>query len=213
MKALWREVAVIVGAAAVVGLVYNTLNPRGIPLVRREQRLPVVDDTTFQRELQELARQDANSAERGDTVVASQATVTGSPLRLPSSEKSQAVSPPHAKADTVASEAEENVIRAVRYEHVLQLLKHPEILVIDARRPEDYAAGHIPGARNIFAYDFTAHIPELVGLPRTKPIVIYCDGGQCELSHFLAEQLRALGFRRLYIYEGGWEEWRRRHSE
>jgi len=93
----------------------------------------------------------------------------------------------------------------------VQLLKHPEVLLIDARRPEDFQAGHIPGARNIFAYEFQLHIPELIALPRTKPVVVYCDGGQCELSHYLAEQLRTLGFRRIYIYEGGWAEWRTRH--
>ncbi len=213
MRALIREAAAIVGLATIVGLAYNVFNPNGLPLIRHHQRLPVVDDSVLLRELGQGSAQPAAPAEAipapGNAPVQERAPA----------ERRHVLSAPAAQQRTPAEAAphhpspQESPIRAVRYEQVLQLLEHPELLLIDARRPEDYAAGHIPGARNIFAYDFAAHIPELIALPRTKPILIYCDGGQCELSHYLAEQLRNLGFQRLYIYEGGWEEWRRRHSQ
>ncbi len=204
MKVLLREIAALGATAVILGLVYNAFNPHGIPLVRREHTLPTVDDTTLQQELQQLALADTVLSRRrqdGHTAASLPQPAVGDTLR--------------ARAATRRDEppAQGPVIRAVRYEQVLQLLQHPEVLLIDARRPDDYAAGHIPGARNIFAYDFAAHIPELITLPRTKPILIYCDGGQCELSHMVAEQLRTLGFQRLYVYEGGWDEWRRRHGE
>lgn len=205
MKALLREIGALVGIAATVGLVYNAFNPNGIPLLRHERTLPVVDDTTLQRELEQWAVAKTPTPLQSDRDRAQAAP--------PPQPRETASTAPRVDAQARSPAEREPVIRAVRYEQVLQLLQHPELLLIDARRPEDYAAGHIPGARNIFAYDFAAHIPELITLPRTKPILIYCDGGQCELSHMVAEQLQALGFQRLYVYEGGWDEWRRRHGE
>ncbi len=209
MKAMLREIAVIVGGAAVVGLVYNAVNPHGLPLLRKEQRLPMAADSLLFQGLEQKPEENTTRApeQQGEHAQAQ----SPEPAQR---KEAQRESPPAAVAErSPAEQPAEPAIWAVRYEQVLRLLENPELLLIDARRPEDYAAGHIPGARNVFAYDFAAHIPEFITLPRTKPILIYCDGGQCELSRYLAEQLRTLGFRRLYIYEGGWEEWRQRHNQ
>jgi rhodanese-related sulfurtransferase len=218
MKGLLREVAGIVVIASILAFAYNAFNPQGIPLLRKEQRLAVVDDSTLQRELG-LASAPPNAPSSSQDNPTEQAPAepgnssVGASARREVAEAGAARKTTQPAVQPAESLPQEPRIRAVRYEQVLQLLQHPEVLIIDARRPEDYAAGHIPGARNVFAYDFPAHIPEFITLPRTKPILIYCDGGQCELSHYLAEQLQNLGFQRLYIYEGGWEEWQRRRSE
>ncbi|MCS6965356.1 MAG: rhodanese-like domain-containing protein [Candidatus Kapabacteria bacterium] len=222
MGTVLREAFAIVCIASVLALVYNAFNPQGISLLRKQQRLQMIEDTVLQRELQELGASDVSRV--GATSAAGtlmdgrkdgrtqSPTVDGSPQEALAKRQKPLQETTSSPAKPAPS-LEESAPRAVRYEQVLQLLQHPDVLIVDARRPEDYAAGHIPGARNIFPYDFAAHIPELVVLPRTKPILIYCDGGQCELSHQVAEQLRNLGFQRLYIYEGGWEEWRRRHGD
>lgn len=43
-------------------------------------------------------------------------------------------------------------------------------IVIDVRSPEDYAAGHIPGAENIPADELERHLAEI---PKDKPVVVY----------------------------------------
>ncbi|MCS7176436.1 MAG: rhodanese-like domain-containing protein [Candidatus Kapabacteria bacterium] len=214
-RTLWEAVSLVV-LATLVALVFNAVNPKGIPLLRSQQRLPVVEDSVLQQLLQSAESQSDTSRHSGGgeehasrLVAAAVRTDTSVSTTRRSASQTPDTKGSEATADHQAGQLS---IRVVKYEHMLQLLRHPEVLLIDARRPEDYAAGHIPGARNIFAYDMEAHIPELLQLPRSKPIVIYCDGGQCELSRHLAEQLRNLGFRQLYIYEGGWEEWRRRQS-
>lgn len=78
---------------------------------------------------------------------------------------------------------------------------------IDARRSDQFAKGHIPGSINIYASEFAENIPKIAGLPRDKLIVVYCDGGLCELSHELANELVTFGFKRVVVYTGGWEEW------
>lgn len=85
--------------------------------------------------------------------------------------------------------------------------KRESIHFIDAREPDLFAAGHIPGAVNI-PYEFLGeHIKKLDAIPKNELIVIYCDGGDCHLSHDLAEMALSQGYRRLCVFVEGWEVW------
>jgi rhodanese-related sulfurtransferase len=50
-------------------------------------------------------------------------------------------------------------------------------LVLDVRTPEEYAAGHIPGARNIPYDQLAARLSEL-GVGHSDEIVVHCEGGK-----------------------------------
>jgi len=80
---------------------------------------------------------------------------------------------------------------------------------LDARLPVDYEAGHIAGALNLPSEQFSIRFPSVAPLltPHT-PIVVYCDGEKCELSHELALRLRQLGFQDVRILINGWTVWR-----
>lgn len=78
---------------------------------------------------------------------------------------------------------------------------------IDARRKDQFDKGHIPGALNIYPSEFADNLPKVGSIPRDRLIVVYCDGGLCELSHELANELVTFGFKRVVVYTGGWEEW------
>jgi rhodanese-related sulfurtransferase len=45
-------------------------------------------------------------------------------------------------------------------------------------------------------------------LPRDKTYIVYCDGGACDLSHHVAKTLIEFGFKRVFVYRGGWDEWK-----
>ena len=45
-------------------------------------------------------------------------------------------------------------------------------LVLDVRSPEEFAAGHVPGAMNIPGDELPAHLETL---PRSRPIIVYCN--------------------------------------
>ena len=98
----------------------------------------------------------------------------------------------------------------IRTDQVEKLLANPDVLFIDARPSHEYQLGHIGNAINIFTPEFEQNIPRIIGLPREKPIVAYCGGGACELSHELAENLIKMGFQRVFVYVGGWNEWKQR---
>jgi rhodanese-related sulfurtransferase len=80
---------------------------------------------------------------------------------------------------------------------------------LDAREPDDYAAGHIGNALNLPALSFEKRFGEIAPLltPETQ-IVVYCDGKECELSHRLADHLRELGQQNVHILFNGWTAWK-----
>jgi rhodanese-related sulfurtransferase len=68
----------------------------------------------------------------------------------------------------------------------------PGVVVVDARTPEAYAAGHVPGAVNLPHRRMDA--ASTAALPKDKLYVVYCDGIGCNASTKGALRLTALGF-------------------
>ena len=84
---------------------------------------------------------------------------------------------------------------------------------IDSRTPEKFQAGRILGAVNVpFEGDHSDDILDGVTFPLDKPLVIYCDGSDCQSSVLLAKALHGRGFLALKVFFGGWEEWLRERS-
>lgn len=102
----------------------------------------------------------------------------------------------------------ENIEKTVTYEQMKKIINNPNFVIIDARSADDYSKGKIGNAINIFPYDDESrYFPKILSLPSDKKIVIYCTGGNCDLSHHLAEDLMNFDFKNVFIYTGGWEEW------
>ena len=81
--------------------------------------------------------------------------------------------------------------------------------LVDARSPEQYAAGHIPGAINVPTGDDAA----LTRLPadKTAQLIFYCGGPACSARTSCAVKVQALGYAKLAQYKGGYPEWRAAH--
>lgn len=78
-------------------------------------------------------------------------------------------------------------------------------IVIDARTPEVFAMGHVPGAINLPHRTITA---ETVPFPKDAVLVTYCDGIGCNASTKAAVKLSRLGYRVKEMI-GGMDWWRR----
>jgi len=79
---------------------------------------------------------------------------------------------------------------------------------IDARSAEEYAQGHIRDARSLPWQDVDLNFMAVTAdLELTTPIVTYCDGETCELSHDLALFLRDAGFTDTRVLVNGWTVW------
>jgi len=81
-------------------------------------------------------------------------------------------------------------------------------MFIDARDPAEFEAGHIPGALRMAQADAAADPDRVKTLPvRGRPIIVYCEGGECEASLEMARVLIEAGYRKVLVYMGGFPEW------
>lgn len=85
--------------------------------------------------------------------------------------------------------------------------KKENVHFVDARDVPLYNEGHIPGAANIPFEHVADYQKALDSIPKTELVLIYCDGGDCHLSHDLSEHMNQRGWKRVAVYEGGWAEW------
>lgn len=95
-------------------------------------------------------------------------------------------------------------MEAVPAKEVLDRAKRGLVLVLDVRPPEEYAAGHLPGAINIPVKELESR---LAGLPRRKEIVAYCRGPYCLMSFEAVAKLRSRGLKARRL-EDGFPEWK-----
>ena len=81
-------------------------------------------------------------------------------------------------------------------------------VVVDARSTEEYAVGHIAGAVSL---SFDEVWKDEVRLrqfdPGGRPVIIYCGGGDCEVSKNLAYALIDAGKKKVLVFTGGLPEW------
>ena len=89
---------------------------------------------------------------------------------------------------------------------LMQRLKAGEVVVLDVRPEDEFAAGHVPHAINIPLKDLPRRLRQF---PKNVEIVAYCRGPYCVLAFEAVALLRKRGFavRRL---EDGFPEWRAR---
>lgn len=80
--------------------------------------------------------------------------------------------------------------------------------VIDARTAGEYEEGHVPGAVLLDYYEMGSYLQEVLsGLSMDEEIIFYCAGPECKDSELLARELYMMGFTKLLVFRGGWEEW------
>ena len=90
------------------------------------------------------------------------------------------------------------------YEHWRQGGQSPiPFVFLDVRTPEEYAAGHIKGARLIPVQELSEHLAEV---PKNKQVYVYCYSGvrSARASKLLAKH----GFNNIENVMGGFEAWK-----
>jgi rhodanese-related sulfurtransferase len=78
------------------------------------------------------------------------------------------------------------------------------VTILDVRPPQEFAAGHVPGAVNIPIHELEKRIREL---PKRKEIIAYCRGPFCLMSFEAVHLLRKRGMRARRLQDG-MPEWR-----
>jgi rhodanese-related sulfurtransferase len=227
---LARETSIILGAALVLGLSYNAFSPKPLPLIRTETTIVASDSlitalatttpapTTITQTTEQASPQVQSPAltpqTQEKTTTAKSAALTKEPLKTAPQPNPKDSTPQSRKDAPVQEQAPKAAAPAkaleIRFDQVEKLLTNPDIMLIDARPAREFEQGHIGNAINIYTPEFEQNIGRIIGIPREKPIIAYCGGGACELSHELAENLVKMGFTRVFVYVGGWNEWKQK---
>jgi rhodanese-related sulfurtransferase len=87
---------------------------------------------------------------------------------------------------------------------LLERLSKGDVVVVDVRPEEEYAAGHIEGARSIPLGELERRLAEL---PPNQEVIAYCRGPFCAYAHQAVRKLNDAGHRARRLDEG-WPEWR-----
>jgi len=87
---------------------------------------------------------------------------------------------------------------------LIERAKKGLVTVLDVRPPEEFAAGHVPGAMNIPIHELEKRLAEL---PKRKEVVAYCRGPYCLMSYDAVELLRRKGMKARRMQDG-LPEWR-----
>jgi rhodanese-related sulfurtransferase/DNA-binding HxlR family transcriptional regulator len=99
-------------------------------------------------------------------------------------------------------------VQAIDREELVSRLARGEVVLIDVRPAEEYAAGHIEGARSIPLAELEQRIAEL---PPDTEIVAYCRGPVCAYAHQAVRTLQLAG-RSARRLADGWPEWQLRQT-
>jgi rhodanese-related sulfurtransferase len=78
-------------------------------------------------------------------------------------------------------------------------LAHGNVVLLDVRPNEEFAAGHIPGAQSIPVDEIAERLNDL---PTDAEIVAYCRGSYCVMSHDAVRLLRDRGRHAMALREG-----------
>jgi rhodanese-related sulfurtransferase len=81
-----------------------------------------------------------------------------------------------------------------------------DVTLIDVRPPDEFAAGHIPGALSLPVSELADRLREI---PKRKEVVAYCRGPYCVMAMTAVELLRRRGYRARRSIESI-PEWRSR---
>jgi rhodanese-related sulfurtransferase len=88
-------------------------------------------------------------------------------------------------------------------DELIDRLRRGEVVLVDVRPAEEYAAGHIAGARSVPLEELEEQLGEL---PAGHEIIAYCRGPFCAYAHEAVRRLQAAG-RTARRLEDGWPEW------
>lgn len=91
---------------------------------------------------------------------------------------------------------------------LIRLQQETQVILIDARLPEDYQAEHIEGAVNIPFDLLSEYLGKFESLSKDKWLVTYCDGPTCDKAEMLAVELFNYGYPYVAYYHDGLKGWK-----
>jgi len=100
----------------------------------------------------------------------------------------------------------------VSAEQVVELINTlPGLVILDSRHSEEFAKGHIEGAINLLDTHMQQADLKRLAPKRDTPLLFYCNGERCARSSNAASKAVGWGYRKIYWFRNGWQEWSAKH--
>jgi len=200
-RGILREAGLIVLFAIGLAAFYNAMSPKHLEWIKPNYTtVPVNDDAINDLIATSPTATPPTTATPPVSTPTTTTTTPERPQRTVDSPKTSTTAPQPATEQAGAA-------RSLTLAQFKKLMDKPNVVLIDARLQEKYDQGHIGNAMNIYGSEVEQHIPELIAIPQDKIVIIYCDGGHCELSHRVADVFLRFGYPNIFVFLGGWAEW------
>lgn len=105
----------------------------------------------------------------------------------------------------VFSQENTNTYEVLSYDDFKNQISKNDVLLFDVRTMAEFNSGHLKGSVNIDFYDEKLFDKFFNKVEKSEPIYIYCRSGN--RSQKSSEQLKELGFVKIYDLEGGYKNW------
>ena len=90
-------------------------------------------------------------------------------------------------------------LEPVTFKELRRLMRDDDVTVVDVRPPDEFQAGHIPGALSLPVAELKRRLREL---PKSREVIAYCRGRYCVYSLEAVTMLRKNGYRARRAHEG-----------
>ncbi len=203
MKIELKTILLIIFISSLLGLTYNYFSSSGIPLFPEQKTLKQASDSLFypssqdSSEIKNIDDSQQNEIQKNDNIKEE------SPQASLNNDKEKTVVKDEVKKEKGSVQAEP---LSINLKQAYTLYKE-NVLFIDAREPEDYKAAHIKNAINIPMDHFDDYEYMLKKINKNQQIVTYCAGSECDLSIVLGNVMFDEGYKKLYVFFDGWNDW------
>jgi rhodanese-related sulfurtransferase len=216
----FRNALLLVLVGAALGIGSNVLHPNPIPWKPVKRTMATLDDPAGGNPGAPGTAGQAEAAEHdvsgdppseGESPAAAPAEKTGGPAAPDFKPMKDGFGGAEAvpKTDLYADLPESEFPVEVHTAKAKELYDRGGLLVLDARERSEYEEGHIAGAVNADADKVVADLPWMEKTAADpRPILVYCDGGDCELSMDLGFEIARTGHRRVLVYQDGFPAWK-----
>ncbi len=205
MKINFHRIFLIVLASSALGILVNAFNPDGIDYIRKERILTFENDASLLLPVDTSQNSITTTSDNKKELTRESNPEIENQIETLKEEEPQQKQIGETKKEVKKDEGFSEP-KAITLEQAFKLYKQG-IVFIDARESEEYSDDHIKNAVSIPFYEYDDNEFKLNSIKKEQPIVVYCAGTDCDLSILLGDQLFEMGYKKTYIFFGGWSEW------
>lgn len=205
MKINFHRIFLIVLASSALGILVNAFNPDGIDYIRKERILTFENDASLLLPVDTSQNSITTTSDNKKELTRESNPEIENQIETLKEEEPQQKQIGETKKEVKKDEGFSEP-KAITLEQAFKLYKQG-IVFIDARESEEYSDDHIKNAVSIPFYEYDDNAFKLNSIKKEQPIVVYCAGTDCDLSILLGDQLFEMGYKKTYIFFGGWSEW------